>query len=448
MAVSGMVIYEQPFSTTTFILVLATLVSFVIGASLAGGSRAPHRPDLQAPDPACDRTTIGVLCALAGIGVFWIVKDLYGGGFAVLTNFTTESSRVRNDFWDDFASGNVDVSPVRSVGIVSCLALATLFPYATRFKLRFLQVASAIGAVVVVLDSFLLAGRFSLAVLALCLLVSASLVYGGQSLRRILTVRRLTIGGLLCFYFFVVFPTQRNPLLAGSVERSLRYSGDAHFSDWVKSTSEVPGMSWLEVFAYSTSYFSTSLDKLNFFVTDTSALSWYRLGLYNFTQASQVSGAFSDSVTPWQQTRLDIAAIMRYEGWGLNPWSTGIRDLGIDFGLFGILFVGLLGFVARKVYDRSLAGKTYIGLIAASYVSISCLIFAFISPFQIRVISNGFWLLALLLFVRFSSRHFALRRATSGGLLNWRGPLKAPSRSQSHRWEKRNALIDDKANHR
>lgn len=211
-----------------------------------------------------------------------------------------------------------------------------------------------------VVSSLLSAARFSLGVLALCLLVSAALVYGAGSVRRVLTVPRLIIAGVIGFYFFVVFPTQRNPDLARAVERAVAYSGDAHIAEWVTDQD----MSWLNVFAYSTGYFSTALDKLNYFVAATDVFEWNLLGGYNMPQ-------FAPGV--WHQARLNIADIMGREGWSLNPWSTGIRDLGIDFGMGLILVVAVLGFISQLVYDKAMASRSYVGLIAATYVSVSCL---------------------------------------------------------------------------
>lgn len=426
-ASSGMVIYARPLAVSTFLLVLATLYAFVVGVYLATGSQPSLDGRLEKserdirifgqPRDDIDRLALGLLCSLAVIGAAFVIRDLLGGGYAVLANFATESSRVRNDYWAEFAAGNLEVSPIRSIGTVSCLCVATLLPYATRCRRRLLQIASAASAIVVAIDSFLSAGRFTLGVLALCLLVSATLVYGGESLKRVFTLRRVLIGGAIAFYFFIVFPTQRNPELADSVERTLWFLGDARLAGWVKDIAAVPGMGWLEIFAYSTSYYSGALDKLNYFVTETAVFQWHQFGLYNITQISQVSGALTGGVTPWHQIRLDIAELMSHEGWAVNPWSTAIRDFGIDFGLVAVPIAGILGFVAQKAYARSLASRSFIGLITASYISIACLVFAFISPFQIRIISNGFWLLAAVAIARYLiSQAIGRRRSTSGSV--------------------------------
>lgn len=350
-----------------------------------------------------DRLIVGILCVLAVVGAGLTLHELFlGRGQLLLTSFSSELARARTSRWELFFSGNVDVSPFRSLTVTSCLAIATLFALARKHKHRILLVISTISVVVVIAQSFLVAGRFLFGVLVLSLLVSTAFVNGGASMRRLFTLPRLIVGGTVAFYFLIVFPTQRNPALVEVVERSIQWSSDAELSGWVLWIGDMQGMAWIKILAYSLKYFSGSLDKLNYFVTETDVMSWYKLGSYNLTQVSQLLGAFLDGVTPWHQARLDIADIMKRAGWSLNPWATGIRDLGIDFGSVGAtVVIGLLGFVGQKIYILSQTHGSYLSLIAATYVSLSCFIFAFVSPFQIRVLGNSFWLLGLLVILRY-----------------------------------------------
>ncbi|MGQ9350972.1 O-antigen polymerase [Mycolicibacterium gilvum] len=384
--VSGMISYFHPMATKTFALVLCTLCLFVAGAyfgrrqiqATGGGMFGEPRHD-------SDRITLTALCLLAVVGVILVGVDLAGGGASMIANFSSEAALTRNTYWKQAALGQ-DPTPIRSIrfyGVVACLAVATLLPYATRARQRYLQVLSVIAALAIVIDSLLSAARFSIGVLAICLLVSATLVYGAESIRRVLTVRRLLLGGVLGFYFFIVFPIQRNPDLAVDPNSSVAHAGDARIADWVNQTD----IDWLKIFAYSTGYFSTALDKLNYFVTKTTAFSWNTMGQYNLPQFARET---------WQDVRQDIATIMTAEGWGPNPWATGIRDFGIDFGWFAILAAAVLGYLAQVIYDKSIASRSYVGLITATYVSVSCLIFAFLSPFQIRIIGTGFMVLAVI----------------------------------------------------
>lgn len=394
---SRLVVYDFPLTLPTILLVLASIFAFVIGARTA-----PRYQDVEERDPRgslddFDRLTLAILCLLGGLASFYVLRDLAGGGLHRLTNFSTEAAGIRKDMWTAFSTAEVEISPVRSMALTSSLIIATLLPWASKYRFRALQYASAISAITVVLSSFLVAGRALTSVLVICLLVSWSLTYGTASMRRLFSMRRvaaLFVGG---YYFFVVFPSQRNSTLAGRyIDLSLWFRANARFPDWVNSAANDHGMDWVKMFANSAEYFSSPLYNLNYFVTQTDVFSWYKLGLYNVTQISQVSGAIGKDVTPWQQVRFDIAAVLSAAGRSTNPWSTGIRDLGIDFGLLAIPVLGILGFTAQAVYAKSTKSGSYIGLVAGTYVSVSCAIFAFISPFQIRILGNGFWLIAII----------------------------------------------------
>lgn len=380
---SGMIQYGHPLMTETFALVVCVLLAFLLGAHLAGRRTVAPSESFGAPRTDLDRISMFALASLAAAGAVLVAMDLAGGGASVIANFGNEAARIRNDNYAAASAGPSDSTPLQSLrflGVVACLAIATMLPAATQQKRRMLQILAGVAALVVVADSLLSAGRFSIGVLAVCLLVSASLVYRGK----VLTLRRVLIGAALGFYFFIVFPTQRNPNLEYAVHASVSRAGNARMADWVTSSD----MQWLQVFAFSTSYFSASLDKLNYFLTETTAFAWYKMGAYNLPQFAPAT---------WSATRADIARLMAARGWGPNPWASGIRDLGIDFGVFGaIVAVAILGFLAQYVYNRSLAANSYLGLMTASFVSTACVSFAFLSPFQIRAFSYGFILFGLI----------------------------------------------------
>jgi hypothetical protein len=395
-SVSGLVIYARDFALSTTFLVLATLIAFAAGTySAPQCTTAGDQPFGRERDKV-DGLTLTFLCLLAAVGALIVLQEMWQSGFALLENFNVAAEQQRNTRWLEFNAGEVEVTPVRAIGVAACLAVATLLPAATKQRRRTLKVASAISAIVVAADALLSVGRFNFGVLAICLLISGSLTFGGQTVRRIFTLRRLIIGVPIAVYFLVIFPVQRSQNVAASAQRALNNSGDGDFPEWVLNISNIPGMGWFEIFAYSSSYFSGALNKLNYFLTATDVFSWYEMGRYNLLQYSQAIGATEGGITPWHQIRLDIAAVLNSESWSLNPWSTGIRDLGIDFGLMTVPVVFVLGYLAQTAYNKSVAGRSYVGLITATYVPVSCFLFAFISPFQIRILSNGFWLLAAL----------------------------------------------------
>ncbi len=400
---TGVLRYDNALALPTILLVLASLLAFVMGARAAPSYVTSCDPD-QTLD-AFDRLALTALCLLAGLATLFVLRDMAGGGLRFLTNFSAEAAGVRTGMWTAFSTGEVEVQPVRSVAITSSLIVATLLPWASKNRFRWLTYASAIAGITVVISSFLVAGRSLTAVLVLCLLVSWSLTYGAGSLRRLFRLRIVVPLVALGFYFVVVFPVQRNASLQGNyIDRNLWYRANARFPDWVNSATNDYGIAWVKIVANSAEYFTSPLHNLNYFFTQTDVFSWSKLGIYNITQISQVSGAFGNDVTPWQQIRFDIAAVLGAEGRSPNPWSTGIRDLGIDFGLLAIPLLAILGFIAQSVYVKCAKSGGYIGLAVAAYISVSCLIFAFISPFQIRILSNGLWLLGLIALARYFTR--------------------------------------------
>jgi hypothetical protein len=418
---SRLVVYDYPLTLPTILLVLISIFAFVLGARAA-----PRYPDVEDGDPRrslddFDRLTLTVLCLLSSLAAFYVLRDLSAGGLHRLTNFSTEAAGIRKDMWTAFSAGEVEISPIRSMALTSSLIIATLLPWAAKYSVRALKYAAALSAITVILSSFLVAGRALASVLVICLLVSWSLTYGTASMRRLFSVRRVVALFVVGYYFFVVFPSQRNSTLAGKyIDLSLWFRANARFPDWVNSAASDHDMEWVKMFANSAEYFSSPLYNLNYFVTQTDVFSWYKLGLYNLTQVSQVSGAIGKDVTPWQQIRFDIAAVLSSVGRSTNPWSTGIRDLGIDFGLLLIPVLGILGFIAQAIYEKSTKYGSYIGLVAGTYVSVSCAIFAFISPFQIRILGNGFWLIGIIALL-----HYLIGRRTEAK------PAYTPTRGQN-----------------
>ena len=404
---SGMIHFNRPMALVTFLLMLATHLFFYAGAYLAG--RPPGKVNDISETTAIhlvrddfDRLTLLLIFSLAIVGIALTAYDLFfGHGRLLLDEFSSGLKSIRGARWQIFFSKATEVSPLRSLTTTSCMIAATLFPFARKYRHNFLLFVSSVSAAVLVIQSFLSAGRFLFGLLVLSIVVSTAFVYGGDLRRRLVTMPRFFVGGSIAFYFLIIFPTLRNPDLALVVERSIQWITDAELAGWVKRIGEHPEMAWIKILAYSSSYFSGSLDKLNYFVTETDVMSWYKLGLYNVTQISQLLGTVVDGITPWQQARMDIANLMRQEGWSLNPWATGVRDLGIDFGIVGATAVmGLLGYVCQKIFILSQTRGSYLALLAATYVSVSCFIFAFISPFQIRIFGNSFWLLGIIALVR------------------------------------------------
>ena len=107
-----------------------------------------------------------------------------------------------------------------------------------------------------------------------------------------------------------------------------------------KSASEINGFGWLSVLFYGTSYFSHPIVKYTFFTENSDLGSWHAGGGYNFPIIGRVVSIFQKHKTGRAFIRDKIAEISTSHGYTPNPWSTGIRDIVIDFGYFGsIIFM-------------------------------------------------------------------------------------------------------------
>ncbi len=396
---SYMVQFETKIHTQTFLILVFSQLAFLAGVLLAIRSERPAtvNPDRAFAENQAFQIMIALTIALSLIGVLHVVRDLSTGhGRALLLHGLSPGLKeIRDSSWSSFYRGETEVSPIRSIGITCCLLVSALTPYFLRKRYWLCLPFAGLAILSVFAESFLQAERFSLGLLMLILFVSAALSAPSGTVSRIITLPRVVVGGLLGFYLFIFFPVQRNPDLPGTVERNLGWAADASFPPWVHAVSRMEGMEWFKIFAYSTSYFSKAVDKLNYFVLNSDFDRWYAMGLYNVPLISQIQGAVSDAPSGWLQIRLRISELMMAEGWSRNPWCTGVRDLAIDFGYIGALIVLVaLGYLAQGVFLCAQRTRNPFILSAGAYASAAALIFSFISPFQIRMLGNGLWFLA------------------------------------------------------
>ena len=92
--------------------------------------------------------------------------------------------------------------------------------------------------------------------------------------------------------------------------------------------------------------------------------------------------------------------ISRDSGYTRNPWSTGIRDLILDFGLLGsLIFMFLYGCTAQYFYERSLKSSNPFYIIGGSFVLASCILFPFLSPFGLNSFINPLLILIVIYYL-------------------------------------------------
>jgi hypothetical protein len=409
---SGMITFHESMHLVTFTLLVGSITAFVAGARLAnrrtpGDRKAP--PDSR---PGSDTVFLAVMSTMSILGIVGLFGDFASGKVTRLLQDPSTLSIVRTERWDSFYSGESALSVLDSLGMAGCMTIAALLPHFIKQRRILLSCFSLVSAVAVTVYSLLSAGRFTIGVLVLVLIIGSALSRKQRGRQRVFTLPRIAVAVAVGYYFFIVFPVQRNPALPTAVETHLGWASNAHLPDWVKDVAAQDGFSSFSVFAYSTGYFSRALEKLNYFIVHTDIANWYLLGQYNLPQTSKVVGTISASESGWYNARIDIATLMQAQGWSPNPWATGVRDFVIDFGLLGaIICTFIFGYVAQRIFNSALETPGYMVNAAAAYVSASSFIFAFIGPSQIRVITTPLILIGVL---------FVLTRLPKRSVINHR----------------------------
>lgn len=89
------------------------------------------------------------------------------------------------------------------------------------------------------------------------------------------------------------------------------------------------------------------------------------------------------------QIRADLAEISEQRGYSGNPWATGVRDLNLDFGIWGtVLAMFLIGAAWQWLYEKSVSSRMIEWRIACALAAPVSFFLAFFSPFPIGVFSN------------------------------------------------------------
>lgn len=413
---TGMIVYRDSIELWPATVLMAAKTAFISGALIVArsGNTIDHQYSAAIRMNNFDRLTLLVIAALSLAAGALVMVELLNVGAVRVSFFSAGGlADIRDQRWDEFYSGKMSSSPVRSISGVGAFCLASLLPYFLRQRRKLLSFLALLSCFVVVAESVAAAGRFAVALLALILIVCGADAWGKTRFTQIINFRIAAVGAIAVFYFFIVFPVQRNPNLPHAVGTYLEWIANANISPWILNLSRMPGLGWLPVFAYSSSYFSGALDKLNYFMMFTDIASWYEMGVYNFPMISQIGSIIGISDNGWLEVRMKIASAMTYVGLSTNPWATGLRDLIIDFGEIGsIVAMALIGIISQAVFDKSRSSHTFHWKILSAYVVVGAFIMSFIGPLQIRLVSNGVLFIGLLAGVRFvlaSAMHAKVR---------------------------------------
>jgi hypothetical protein len=260
---------------------------------------------------------------------------------------------------------------------------------------RLLAAVGMLAVFVLALDSALVGGRMMLAYVVLGCAYARLHCVPPRRLSDwrprdviLLGVALAALGGL-GFLMMVVFPAVRNPDLVGDVDLFLGLLHDARLSDWVLAANDHFPAGGLAVFAFASSYISQPIVKYSFFLENSDIESWLTLGAYNFPLVSKAWSMLSAGANEWAEIRERLALVSAPFGYGENPWSTGVRDLVIDFGFWGMpLAMFVFGAVWQYLYLRASESSSAEWRIALALAGPMAFFLAFFSPLPVGIFSN------------------------------------------------------------
>jgi hypothetical protein len=390
---AGLVTYDRVLSVKSCVFLIASIAAFVVGAVAA---RTIWRPRSDAVRPG----STGVLSAATGwfliagslvyllLQVWDLRQFLAAGGFAAMS-----LSEVREEF---LGEATVALSPfgvAKAIARATALMLAAGVPALIRMRRKWLAYFGVVSAVALLSESILAGGRIVLAYAALSMIYMHLHAAQAAGETVVLRARRLfALGTIVIGMFYgllVVFPAARNPDLVDRTDLFLGFVHNAQVSTWVWKVSDSEAFASLPVFAFASTYLTQPVVKYTFFLEESDVEDWHLHGAYNFPIPAKVISLATGRPSSWVAIRADLAEISEQRGYSGNPWATGIRDLSIDFGVWGTMIaLFLIGAGCQWLYEVSVSSRMLEWRIACALAAPVSFFLAFFSPFPIGVFSN------------------------------------------------------------
>jgi oligosaccharide repeat unit polymerase len=377
----GPVHYLDRFSISTLFIVVLYTVAYLSGAVLSKHRKfnVNSGDDLAIGEPS----TISkwLLLVLSGVYLAATIIDIYTSGF-----FNLLLAERRLEHWDSLyyqeKSSVAIVTSFTKVGAI--LYLISISKNVKRRRYRSVLFSCILMFVFIVDSLFLSAGRFEIIFILLGMIIYAAVTKAVSFSKILKSPAFVSVFALIAIYIFLIFPSQRNPDLLGNEQQYLSKISDAEFSSTVVYLSDEVGMTYAKSFAYNLGYFSEPIHKLDFFIRNSDIASWGYMGEYNFVFFKRAWTAVFGGATEWVGVRLRIADILSGYGLSINPWSTGYRDVIIDFGYIGsFVFILFLGYVSQASFNRADKTKSYEDTNLAVMFSAGMFVFPLLSPFFI-----------------------------------------------------------------
>lgn len=393
----GLVTYDRVLTVRSCVFLVASIAAFVAGTVTVKsiprlGSNVRRVPPC---DPSRD-TLSGLTAAVLGAGslVYLVIQAIDIGEFLSAGGLQVLSlADVRSEFLGEAEEAISELAVAKAIARATALMLAAAVPVLARTRRPWLAVFGVVSAIALLSESMLAGGRVVLVYVALSMIYLHlhALHAAGGAVR--LRLRRLAgLGVLVTAMFYgllVIFPAARNPTLIEKTDLFLGYVHTVHVSDWVWKLSEVPAFASLPVFAFASSYLSQPIVKYTFFIEESDIADWHMHGSYNFPVPAKIVSFATTRTSSWLSIRADLAQISEERGFSGNPWATGVRDLNIDFGLWGtVLAMFLFGTAWQWLYEKATRSSMLEWRILCALAAPVPFFFAFFSPFPIGAFSN------------------------------------------------------------
>lgn len=347
-----------------------------------------------------------VLLLIGGVALYCvcILIVLPGRLQAVPSGWGGLLGDLRQAHWDEFEGGEKSwIMAVTSVTRPFSVLAAMSLPFLIRSRIL-LALGSVLAALTLFMESLTTGGRFVACMVAFLMVYTAIGViianHGMNSsvvvLHRIFSFRAKVLLAVLVVVAFVItalFPYLRNPDVDTNVDQYIRFLYCASVSnDHIGTLGRT--------LIYGLGYVGDPVAKLTFFLEHTNIDQWYANGMYSFPVVmGPINNAFGESIS-WLDLRRAIAAELIQANFPTNPWSTGVRDLIVDFGMGGATVATcVFGFISGIWGYYVDAFRNYFTICISSICSLWMLLMAFINISMIGPAFNTLLLISCLFLV-------------------------------------------------
>lgn len=399
---SHLVIYDKVFNVLTFSMVIFSILFFLLGTSVIRKNFYSRRPSKYLPINISSKSLSHRFIIL--FAIIYIIYFVFTKSGSLFQASTLNSLYIEKHF-EYLANNEKSFNDALDALFFSIIFVSSMYILFIINKKDFLisKIILIIAAVIFFIEAVLTGTRFILSFSILVFIMGCSIYF--KSKLKFISLKRSNVviyifAFIFLFYSFIIFPVARNPVVAQSTYYAMNRHHESEFGSYVEASKNSTLFNWLPIFAFSTSYISHPYAKFTFF-SENNLFGDYGYGAYNFPIIERV-GILLDlnDTSKRSEIREKIASISRDSGYTRNPWSTGIRDLILDFGLLGsLIFMFLYGCTAQYFYERSLKSSNPFYIIGGSFVLASCILFPFLSPFGLNSFINPLLILIVIYYL-------------------------------------------------